>query len=437
MLSKKWYSVFICEKNMAKIENKIKFLDLFAGCGGLSEGFIQAGYEPVAHVEMDKSACFSLKTRMSYHWLKKHHNLNIYKDYLNNKISREEFYTHIPEKVINSVINVEISESTENSIFQKIDNLLGKENLDLIIGGPPCQAYSLIGRASKSDKMVGDKRNYLFIYYADFIARYRPKYFVFENVSGLLSAKDRNGVKYFDMMKSKFEDLGYTVNTQLLNSFDYGVPQARKRLILIGSRNDCITNFPEPDKLDLPIKINDIFNDLPKLHNGENYTPFLSKVDASSFLYKLNIKDDDMPITYHKARKNNKQDLEIYKIVVKQWNAKKIRIDYNCLPESLKTHRNRTSFVDRFKVVAGDLPYSHTVVAHLSKDGHYYIHPDIQQNRSITPREAARLQTFPDNYCFETASGQLSLATAFRQIGNAVPVFLAYKIALKMKGYFS
>ena len=129
MLSKEWYSVFICEKNMAKIENKIKFLDLFAGCGGLSEGFIQAGYEPVAHVEMDKSACFSLKTRMSYHWLKKHHKLNIYKDYLNNKISREEFYTHIPEKVINSVINVEISESTENSIFQKIDNLLGKENL--------------------------------------------------------------------------------------------------------------------------------------------------------------------------------------------------------------------------------------------------------------------------------------------------------------------
>ena len=144
-----------------------------------------------------------------------------------------------------------------------------------------------------------------------------------------------------------------------------------------------------------------------------------------------------MPITYHKARKNNKQDLEIYKIVVKQWNDKKIRIDYNCLPESLKTHRNRTSFVDRFKVVAGDLPYSHTVVAHLSKDGHYYIHPDIQQNRSITPREAARLQTVPDTYFFETASGQLSLATAFRQIGNAVPVFLAYKIALKMKGYFS
>ncbi len=418
-------------------QKKIKFLDLFAGCGGLSEGFIQAGYHPVAHVEMDKSACFSLKTRMSYHWLKEYCKLNIYNDYLNNKISREEFYACVPEKIINSVINAEISEITEDSIFQKIDNLLEDEDLDLIIGGPPCQAYSLIGRASKSDKMIGDKRNYLFIYYADFIARYKPKYFVFENVSGLLSAKDKDGVKYFDMMKAKFEDLGYTVSTQLLNSFNYGVPQARKRLILIGSRKDCVIDFPEPDKLDVSIKINDIFADLPRLHSGENCEPFISKVDIYPFLHKINIKDNDTPITYHKARKNNKKDLEIYRIAVEKWNSKKERIDYNCLPETLKTHKNRTSFIDRFKVVAGNLPYSHTVVAHLSKDGHYYIHPDIQQNRSITPREAARLQTFPDNYFFETVSGNLSLATAFRQIGNAVPVFLAYQIALKMKGYFS
>jgi DNA (cytosine-5)-methyltransferase 1 len=102
------------------------------------------------------------------------------------------------------------------------------------------------------------------------------------------------------------------------------------------------------------------------------------------------------------------------------------------LPERLKTHHNRVSFTDRFKVVAANLKYSHTVVAHIAKDGHYYIHPDIKQNRSITPREAARLQTFPDDFYFEAESGAPERSAAFRQIGNAVPVLMAEKIANKL-----
>ena len=118
------------------------------------------------------------------------------------------------------------------------------------------------------------------------------------------------------------------------------------------------------------------------------------------------------------------------------WDEQKIRLDYRDLPKHLQTHRNVTSFRDRFKVVASNLPCAHTLVAHIAKDGHYYIHPDVHQNRSITPREAARMQTFPDDYFFEGISESPSQTAAFRQIGNAVPVLMTQKIAEKMRYFF-
>ncbi|WP_372490087.1 DNA cytosine methyltransferase [Chitinophaga sedimenti] len=109
-------------------------------------------------------------------------------------------------------------------------------------------------------------------------------------------------------------------------------------------------------------------------------------------------------------------------MAVDKWDTDRQRLNYNDLPERLKTHQNRDSFYDRFKVVAGDEPYSQTVVAHIAKDGHYYIHPDSEQNRSITVREAARLQSFPDDYYFEGVKEGMSRTPAFKQIGNAVPL---------------
>ncbi len=138
-------------------------------------------------------------------------------------------------------------------------------------------------------------------------------------------------------------------------------------------------------------------------------------------------------ISFHSARPHTAQDLEIYRLVVDIWDKEGKRINYTDLPERLKTHHNTTAFLDRFKVVAGNLPYSQTVVAHISKDGHYYIHPDIDQNRSLTPREAARLQTFPDSYYFESRKGIPGRTAAYRQIGNAVPVRLAYTVAEALK----
>lgn len=418
--------------------NRPLFLDLFAGAGGLSEGFVQAGFEPVAHVELNTAACYTLRTRMAYYWLKEHESDGEYRDYLKGTLRRSEFYGKVPEKVLESVINAEIGEGMLPSIFQEVDELLGGRKLDLIIGGPPCQAYSVVGRSRDRNRMRGDKRNYLYRYYAEFLKRYSPLCFVFENVMGLLSARDEDGNHYFDSMRSLFLKCGYETEFRMLSAEDYGVLQSRKRMILVGRKHGCAGSYPEPERCNPGVLVGEIFADLPPLHSGEgNAGPCALMPYHGRWLYDAGIKDDVFPVTWHQARPNTEQDLEIYRIAVQTWNSNRARLDYNSLPESLKTHRNRDSFLDRFKVVAADLPFSHTVVAHISKDGHYYIHPDIDQNRSITPREAARLQTFPDSYYFESSNDRPGRTPAFRQIGNAVPVLLAYKIAEKLREVYS
>jgi len=406
-----------------------KFIDLFAGAGGLSEGFIRAGFEPVAHVEADASACFTLKTRQAFHWLRKNNQSQIYTDYLNNKISRDQLYSAVPNKEIKSVINKFIDKDFLPEIFQEIDFLLGDEKIDLIIGGPPCQAYSLIGRSRSN--MVNDARNHLYIYYAEFLKRYSPKYFVFENVLGLLTAKDPNGNLYFDKMKSLFIEIGYSIEYKVLSANEYGVLQNRKRIILVGKKGHTSEEsfYPEPEKWNPEVNVWEVFADLPKIQAGGG-SPAPQKYIhyKSEWLEKAAIKGS-FPLTWHQARPHSEQDLEIYRFAVNLWNTEKRRLQYNDLPARLKSHKGTDSFADRFKVVAGDLVAAHTVVAHISKDGHHYIHPDIEQNRSITPREAARIQTFPDDYYFENVSGKPARTSAFKQIGNAVPVLLAQKIA--------
>jgi len=413
---------------------KLRYLDLFAGAGGLSEGFIRAGFWPVAHVEADKAACFTLRTRMAYHWLKDRDRTEQYNEYLCGNITRSELYDLVPDRCFKSVINVAISKEYLPEIFRKTDELLNGAKLDLIIGGPPCQAYSIVGRSRDKNQMKGDRRNYLYVYYAEFLKRYRPSWFVFENVTGILSAKDENGNLYFDNMRCLFSDAGYETEFMTVAAEQYGVLQSRKRIILVGKRGKSSGLYPEPSKWHPGVKVYEIFGDLPPLRAGEGNTgPCITKKYTGSYLYDAGIRNDALAVTWHQARPNTKQDLEIYRIVVGLWNKRKIRLNYNHLPDRLKTHRHRNSFLDRFKVVAGNMDYSHTVVAHIAKDGHYYIHPDIEQNRSLTPREAARLQTFPDDYFFESASGVPQRTPAFRQIGNAVPVLLAQRIAEKLK----
>lgn len=419
------------------ISRSPSFLDLFAGAGGMSEGFIRAGFSPVAHVESNKAACFTLRTRVAYHWLRSRGDLAHYRNYLTGDITRSALYELIPRQQIASVINAEIGSITLKRIFEAIDSQLNGRDLDVIIGGPPCQAYSIVGRSRDSSRMQGDERNYLYIYYAKFLERYKPAYFLFENVMGLLSAKDQDGNLYFERMRDLFRLVGYDTQLLTLSAEDYGVPQKRMRIILFGKKGDLGGLSLDPAKWKPKVHVSDVLSDMPHLNAGQgNPGPCEIGPDYGSWLREAGIRNEAIPVTWHQARPNTEQDLEIYRMVVELWNKERRRLDYDSLPDHLKTHRNRDSFRDRFKVVASDLPYSHTVVAHIAKDGHYYIHPDIRQNRSLTPREAARLQTFPDDYYFESYSDVPMRTPVYRQIGNAVPVLLAERIAKKLQEVF-
>jgi len=416
-----------------------RFLDLFAGAGGLSEGFFQAGYSPVAHVEMDAAACYTLKTRAAFLWLKKNEKKEIYDQYLKAELSRADFYSKVPKEVLDSVLNYEISKELLPEIFRNIDQLLGSEKLDLIIGGPPCQAYSIAGRSRSDTRMVGDKRNYLYTLYAEFLKKYQPKYFVFENVLGLLSAKEEDGTLHFDNMCKLFEQCGYSTDYRILVASDYGVLQNRKRIILIGIKGEIKDVYPIIPVIENKFTVNELFCDLPPVQAGEGtMRPVKTLPYKGKYLYQFGIKEyDGEPVTLHQARPHTDQDLEIYRMVVDAWNKDSKRVSYTDLPEHLQTHNNTKSFLDRFKVVAGNLPSAQTIVAHIARDGHYFIHPDIKQNRSLTPREAARIQTFPDNFYFESKKGPASRTLAFKQIGNAVPVRLAYSVATALLPNFA
>lgn len=406
------------------------FLDLFAGAGGMSEGFIRAGFSPVAHVESNKAACLTLRTRTAYHWLREQGQLDVYRDYLSGKLTRNDLYGLIPKQQISSVVNAEITKETLEGIFQAVDLLLKGALPDLIIGGPPCQAYSIVGRSRDKNGMIGDRRNYLYEFYARFLAQFKPRYFVFENVTGLLSARDEKGGRYLDKMVKLFKDVGYETEIRTLSADEFGVLQQRRRVILVGNRAGEKGYFPNPEPWKPGVLVQEVLSDLPPIKAGEgSMGPVNLENYPGSYLKDSGIRTNDDWVTLHSARPNGERDLEIYRIAVEQWDKSRERLRYCALPPSLKTHTNEVDFADRFKVVAGNLPASQTVVAHIAKDGHYYIHPDINQNRSLTPREAARLQTFPDDYYFENEPGKFGRTAPFRQIGNAVPVLLAQRIA--------
>ena len=409
--------------------NPLTFIDLFAGAGGLSEGFVQEGFDPVAHVESDVAACNTLRTRMAYHSLTKAGRIDLYADYLTGEVSRDQLHDVVPRYVIESVINEEISPQSLGRIYDRIDSLLRGRRIDVVLGGPPCQAYSVVGRARDPTRMVGDKRNYLYKCYAEFLKKYLPKRFVFENVTGLLSARNHDGQGYFESIRTLFNRIGYETGYALLQSEKYGVLQNRKRVVLIGWLKGTGDAYPDLEEWIPNVTVREVFDDLPPVGAGEGTVfPCNLLPGKSQWREEAGI-TSGLPVTWHVARPHSEHDLEIYRIAVRQWSEHGSRLHYSALPPRLKTHRNRTSFTDRFKVVAANLPTSQTVVAHICKDGHYYIHPDLEQNRSITPREAARLQTFPDDYFFEGANCKPARTQAFRQIGNAVPVLLARKIA--------
>lgn len=411
----------------------MRILDLFAGAGGLSEGFVQEGFEVIAKIEKSKPACETLITRNCYYFLKDTLDFSQYENYIKGLIDKQTLI-HYAKKYgfdENTIINLEIGEKTIDLAIEKVKKLLNNQNLDGIIGGPPCQAYSLIGRSANDKKKKNDKRIYLYEYYIKFLNEFSPSFFIFENVKGLLSFKDIDNKLLLPKIIKAFENCGYHIDYKLLDASKFGIPQKRERLFIYGYKHEQIDFFRQFENeyvdTDFAITINQLFLDLPKIKAGQNYVSFNYLLTPIEYLSNTLIRPIEWGIlTQHLSRPNNENDLKIYKIISEN-KQKGINILYSKLPQELVKHNNTISFLDRFKALNGN-SISHTIVAHIAKDGHYYIHPDSEQNRSISVREAARIQTFPDSFYFET-----SRTAAYTQIGNAVPPLLARKLANKIR----
>lgn len=416
------------------MKSKYTVLDMFSGAGGLSEGFFQQGFEFVSHIEKDKYARKSLETRAIYHALKNSNNEELYRDYISGNFIRDEFIQRYNELGLPplGLLQGEVCESKEKSIIEEIEKhipVLNSDSIDVIIGGPPCQAYSLVGRGRDQDGMASDPRNYLYKHYISFLKKFEPELFVFENVPGLKSAKSGS---IYAKLQEEMKKLGYETEPKILNAKNFSVIQERRRIIFIGWKKGNGFSYPEfPEIPPEEFHVSDILKDLTPLQPGEgtddpvDYKTPLS--DASRYLKKLNIRQKKDKLIQHKARMHIPRDRKIYELAISKWNQDKKRLKYTDLPSELQTHKNKDSFLDRFKVVDMN-GYSHSVLAHISKDGHYFIHPDIEQIRSLTVREVARIQSFPDNYKFEGPR-----TSQYSQIGNAVPPLMAKGIAIEIE----
>lgn len=395
-------------------QKKYTFVDLFAGCGGLSEGFYKNGYKALLHLEIDPTACKTLCTRMKH-------------------------YKYSDKDIERAVLCKDI---TDDDVLDVIDQRV-KQEVDIIIGGPPCQAYSSVGRAQSPDSMNNDPRNYLFENYLLILNHLKPKMFIFENVKGILSAHP-NGVRIFPKVISEMRKTYKVIDIPeiiTLNAADYGVPQIRERVILIGVRNDISevdplevykslkpTHSETNDNLPDYVTVRQAITDLPRLEpgQGDEIQHGINYDIKNDFLERVRNSDD---IVYnHQARIHNDADRERYRILSEHqnWQLKDLQ---EVRPDLI--HHDPKHFGNRYTVQEYDKP-GRTVVAHLYKDGNLFIHPDSTQARTFTVREAARIQSFPDDFVFEG-----SRTDQYKQVGNAVPPLMAQAFAETIRSYLN
>lgn len=406
---------------MSKNTNKIKSIDLFAGCGGLMDGFEQSGfYKTLAAVEWEKAPCENLKIRLEDKW--KYHN-------------SEEIVMQFDIQRIDELFEGWNEEKYGAS--KGLDYIVNKNSgIDIIIGGPPCQAYSIAGRVRDENGMKDDYRNYLFESYLKVVKKYSPKLFVFENVPGLLSAKpgERNIV---DIIKEQFEEANYSILKDLKNAIidftEYGVPQNRKRIIIVGLNKSYFGNSDEILKefyeIILPkykssrkTTVRDAISDLPKLFPLDHDIKFNGRRTS----YTL----PEPFIQNHVARWHSERDKKVFKLLTTDIESGRNEyVSTKKLKELYMQITGKNSNVHKYYVLRWDKP-SNLIPAHLYKDGLRHIHPDSSQLRTLTVREAARLQTFPDDYVFYGSNTE-----TYKMIGNAVPPLFSKKLALALKEF--
>jgi DNA (cytosine-5)-methyltransferase 1 len=497
----------------------IPIIDLFAGPGGLSEGFssvrdIRGGSKFTVRVSIEKDffAHRTLQLRTFFRQFNKNEVPREYYDYVTGNLDRKELFASFPAEVKaieREAWLAELGGASNELVDKRIADAVGKSAKWLLIGGPPCQAYSLVGRSrirgESVEKYETDSRHFLYQQYLRILAEHAPSVFVMENVKGLLSArvKDENifarvlsdlrrpGRSVANNCKNK--DLKYRLVSMtnptgnlfgdlepkdfVVKTERYGIPQARHRVIIVGIRSDIRKNPRGLVESPAP-SIEDVIRDLPKLRSG------LSKLEDGSLAWRdaiieltkrewfLNgavddemrqavriathrlssnlsrggdfVRSDRRPTCYaewyfdpklggvlnHSTRAHIQQDLHRYlyaSIYAQENNRSPLLEDFpkNLLPKhkNVRQALKEPKFNDRFRVQVKGRPAT-TVVSHIAKDGHYFIHYDPTQCRSLTVREAARLQTFPDNYFFEGPRTE-----QYKQVGNAVPPLLAKQIA--------
>jgi DNA (cytosine-5)-methyltransferase 1 len=381
---------------------KINVIDLFAGCGGLTDGFLQTGkYHTLAVVDWEFPTVETLKNRLEKKW-----------GYDLNKDNILHFDIQRTEELINGFCDSVYGSNVG------LDDLVGDNNVDLIVGGPPCQAYSIAGRVRDVNGMQDDYRNFLFESYVKLVDHYKPKAFVFENVEGILSAKP-GGISIVKRIKKAFNEIGYEITDNLRSNalFDtsfYNVPQKRKRVIIFGvpknkeSRNR-INSFYSRMKSKAssePLNSKSAFEYLPKIFP-----------DQKNLKHSHSIKLNGVPLPKnHEPRMHSDRDIEIFKLLAEDIKSgKEEYTSSKALIELYKQKTGKESNFHKYHVIREDKP-SNTIPAHLYKDGLRHIHPDPKQARSITVREAARLQTFDDDFEFFGSRGD-----QYKMIGNAVP----------------
>ena len=386
-------------------------IDLFSGCGGLTEGFLRPEFDILAHVEWEKKPASVLRRRLKQ--VSKDHDAQ---SVITFDIQRSNDLIHGYKR------------DKKYGTHAGLDSLVQDKTVDLVIGGPPCQAYSMAGRIRDENGMKDDYRNYLFESFMKIVRHYSPKFFVFENVKGMLSSMP-DGTPIVDLIRKEFDDAGYsTIDDYSDAVFDmskYGVPQQRERVIILGVRTDAykdaskiLTDFYSTDPKTWlipkqnPITAKDAIGDLPSFEplkrprKSRSHHPKKSKISG------------------HFPRYHNKRDVGTFRMLTEDLRDKTGLYKTTEDIKELYTKRTgKTSSVHKYSVIHPDEP-SNTIVAHMKKDGLRHIHWDPEQARTITVREAADLQGFPRDFEFP-----VNMGAAYEMIGNAVPPPFAHLLA--------